>query len=56
MVKTVKVNDETLVALRALRKFGQVKDDTMDDVIQRLIRFYLTKPAEVKRAAERGDK
>lgn len=56
MVKTVRVEDNTLVALRALRRFGEVKDDTMDDVIQRLIRFYLTKPAETKKSTKGADK
>jgi hypothetical protein len=55
MVKTVKVEDSTLVALRALRRFGEVKDDTMDDVIRRLIRFYLTKPSETKKSTKGGN-
>lgn len=39
MVKTVRLQDATHTGLKALASY----DDTLDAVIQRLIRFYLSK-------------
>lgn len=41
---------ETIKALKALRR--SELDETIDDVCQRLIRFYLKKPAEPKKAVK----
>jgi hypothetical protein len=47
---------ETLKALKALRVWGAEHDDTVDDVIQRLIRFYLAKPTDSKKSTKRTEK
>lgn len=49
MVKSVRLRDETHTGLKALASY----EDTLDDVIQRLIRFYLKKsPAAAKSKGE----
>jgi len=52
MTKGIKIKDETHTGLKALAQYG----DSLDSVIQKLIRFYLKKPSESKIAVKRGDK
>jgi hypothetical protein len=44
---SARISKMTIKALKALRR--PEEDDTIEDVIQRLIRFYLNKPDESKR-------
>lgn len=50
MVKSIRVKDETHIGLKALRKMTPEHDESLDDVIQKLIRFYLKKPTDSKRS------
>lgn len=54
--KNVRVRYETWMSLRALRRYAQETDDTLDSVIQRLITFYVNKPTELKRKVKGGGK
>ena len=45
MTKGIKIKDETHTGLKALAQYG----DSLDGVIQKLIRFYLSKHTESKR-------
>lgn len=47
MTSSIRVKDVTHAGLKALASY----EDTLDDVIQRLIRFYLKKPSETKKSA-----
>lgn len=53
---SARLSIETLKALRALRRWGEEHDDTIDDVVQRLIRFYLSKHEDSKKSTKRTEK
>lgn len=45
---------KTIKALKALRRYSEF-DETIDDVCQRLITFYLAKPKESRKVSRRKD-
>ena len=54
-IKTIRVTETTWRAVRALRSFGLETDESMEDVIKKLITFYLKKHDESKRKVRLSD-
>lgn len=51
MTKSVRLKDETWHGLRALTQYGE----SLDDTVQKLMRFYLSKPTDSKKSRKRED-